>query len=153
MSRESGRRESPKGSRTESATENKPPGWGSPPCRARVKRGGKSSPLRGRPRRHGKPRAMQDKQGKGRLPAGSPGISRIRFVKTNGRAERLTAVRVRKMTAQPALAGGQNLAYRTWSAPVLFIVLFSSSLFRGRELLGNCPVPGSLWGCMGVSNV
>jgi len=56
---------------------------------------------------------MQDKQGKGRLPAGSPGISRIRFVKANGRAERLTAVRVRKMTAQPALAGGQNLAYRT----------------------------------------
>ena len=56
---------------------------------------------------------MQDKQGKGRLPAGSPGISRIRFVKANGRAERLAAVRVRKMTAQPALAGGQNLAYRT----------------------------------------
>lgn len=75
---------------------------------------------------------MQDKQGKGRLPAGSPGISRIRFVKANGRAERLTAVRVRKMTAQPALAGGQNLAYRTWSAPAFYHAIFLPS-FRGKR--------------------
>ena len=96
---------------------------------------------------------MQDKQGKGRLPAGSPGISRIRSVKTNGRAERLTAVRVRKMTAQPALAGGQNLAYRTWSAPA-FLSCRLRPLFSGEEKHpGNCPVPGALWGCMGVLNV
>ena len=74
---------------------------------------------------------MQDKQGKGRLPAGSPGISRIRFVKTNGRAERLTAVRVRKMTAQPALAGGQNLAYRTWSAGGISGALYLQSAIAG----------------------
>lgn len=96
---------------------------------------------------------MQDKQGKGRLPAGSPGISRIRFVKANGRAERLTADRVRKMTAQPALAGGQNLAYRTWSAPA-FLPCRLRPLFSGEEKHpGICPVPGALWGCMGVLNV
>ena len=85
---------------------------------------------------------MQDKQGKGRLPAGSPGISRIRFVKANGRAERLTAVRVRKMTAQPALSGGQNLAYRTWSA-LLLPMPFSFPLF-GENIRNLSRSGGSL---------
>lgn len=51
---------------------------------ARVKRGGKSSPLPRQRRRHGKPRVVQDKQGKGRLPAESPGNSRTGPVKRPG---------------------------------------------------------------------
>lgn len=55
---------------------------------ARVKRGGKSSPLPRQRRRHGKPRVVQDKQGKGRLPAESPGNSRTGPVKRPGTLRR-----------------------------------------------------------------
>lgn len=80
--------------------------------RVRVKRGGKSSPLRRQRRRHCKPRVVQDKQGKGRLPAGSPGNSRTGPVKRSGTLRR-------EKNGHTALlnGSGQNLAYRTRTTP------------------------------------
>ena len=62
---------------TDSTTEN------IPPEKVRVKWWGKSPPRLWQQRRQGKPRAMQDKQGEGRLPAESPpGISRTLFIQS-----------------------------------------------------------------------